>query len=242
VSDHIADTKYQQNKRNVLNAYKLYKANLNENESQFWLAVLEFAKIKLYFLELEFSNVGSSSTVDDYSQEVALSVWSNLPSFNGESDNSFYAWLHKICYNKANVFFNDLMHTRDSKEPVTRTVHGSIDSVHYEEEVDNPVLHESQERDFFITIPNSVQGVDRDICKLLLIDPQIDGNGDEEKPRRKRETVYARIAGTLGLTENAVELRLRRLRTRLRKEREEERNKYRAERGAASRPTTGGVR
>jgi DNA-directed RNA polymerase specialized sigma24 family protein len=65
-------------------------------------------------------------------------------------------------------------------------------------------------------IPAGVEGLDLTICKLLLTEVQDQVNGEYVmRPRN-----YKEVGLILGMTENAVEIRVRKLRKRLRAERE----------------------
>lgn len=239
MSDRISEIKYRRNKKKVIEAYELYRADPGGNESKFFETVRAFARVKLYYLEMEFSLVGTANTVDDYAQEVTIAVWSDLHNFKGDS-RQFYSWLHSICFKKAADFFNELKDQKLKKEPLTYTAEDKTfdeGGAAFEEEVDNPLLYESEIRDSFITIPEGIQGTDRDICKLLTKTTQVDGNGDEEKPSKRRNTVdYEYIGRMLGLTPNAVEHRVRRIRETQKKEREEQKKRM-ALRDAQLRPT-----
>jgi DNA-directed RNA polymerase specialized sigma24 family protein len=65
-------------------------------------------------------------------------------------------------------------------------------------------------------IPAGVEGLDLTICKLLLTEVQDQVNGEYVMRLRN----YKEVGLILGMTENAVEIRVRKLRKRLRAERE----------------------
>lgn len=190
----LAAVKHERFKLRLIAAYDNYVADSVANETAFWNAVLDFARMKIYYLELEFSSVGTTNTVDDYAQEVALAVWTGLETFSGDGP-TFYSWVHAICYNQAAHFFKEIKNQKTNKVGITVVVE---DEQGEEEEIDNPELHSCQLRDFFITIPKSVQGVDLAICHLML-----DGIN------------YAQIGKMLGMSETAVKLRMYKLRKRL---------------------------
>lgn len=248
-TDNLARLKYESNKRRVIDAYN----NRESSGDSFVDAVREFATIKLRYLEHEFGKTGTYTTVDDYAQEVVASVWFNMDSFKGGTGEAFYAWVHKIAYTKAAEFFNVLL---DKQNNFTSLTLPSRDEESGEdEEVDNPELWSTGGGYRYKTlIPRSVTGLDRLIFSLMVterFDPERPNyvapgsrvlNPDNPKGGY-RGMNYAEIAATLRatpapagedwsrMTEGAVEARVRRVRNRLKKEREER------ERARLGRPT-----
>lgn len=191
--DQFLAAKREENHSKLIAAYENYVRDPGRYENQFWHAILEFAKIKLHYLEIEFSSTGTSSTADDFAQDVAMGVWEGLRSFRGNKFN-FYAWVHSICYKQAARFFNELKKHKYKKVGTSIVIE---DENGFEEVVDNPEIYNSHNvlRDFFITIPDNIEGVNRDICLMIL-----DGMS------------YKQVAEELGMSEMAVTLRIHRIR------------------------------
>jgi DNA-directed RNA polymerase specialized sigma24 family protein len=234
--DKLARLKYEANKRRMIQAYD----NRGTLGDAFLDTVREFATIKLRYLEYEFAKTGTYTTVDDYAQEVVIAVWEKLPSFRGNTGEAFYSWVNRIAYVKAAKFFNVLL---DKKFKYTTLTVTGKDEDGDEEEIDNPELW-STGYDRGIRIPESVTGLDRLIFSLMLterFDPERPNyvapgsrvlNPDNPKGAM-RGMNYAEVAATLrvtpapagedwsGMTPGAVEARVRRVRNRLKREREE---------------------
>jgi Sigma-70 region 2 len=77
--------------------------------------VFKFARLKLLSLEYDFRDFGTAETVDDWAQEVTITVWQKLHTFKGEP-SSFYAWVHKICFSKVVKAFTNLKAEQRNKE------------------------------------------------------------------------------------------------------------------------------
>lgn len=184
----------QRNRNKLIVAYEAYKRKEPGSSDNLMLTVRNFAYTKVYHLEFEFKDLGTSETADDWAQEVVLRVWQGLNKFHGTSE-MFYSWVHKIAFNQATDAFNNLRSTKDSKVLLFEKEEDENGEIKEEE---NPEIHNQAGVEFSITIPKSVQGIDLNICKLIM-----DGMS------------YAEVADALKMTENAVEHRLRKLRKRL---------------------------
>jgi RNA polymerase sigma factor (sigma-70 family) len=193
MSDAYAEIKWKANRKKLVEAYDNYVDNPAQHENAFWKAILEFAKLKLYYLELEFSKIGTDVTADDFAQEVAIAVWKGLESssFRGDQRN-FYAWVHRICYIQAAKFFDELKDKKYETVGVLAVVH---DEDGKEETVDNPAIYRNELRDSFLKFPDDIQGRNRDICLLML-----DGMN------------YEQVAKELQMSKAAVEMSVRRMR------------------------------
>lgn len=95
--------------------------------------VKDFAYNKVYKIEREFKDFGTSQTADDWAQEVVVDVWGSLQKghFKGEPD-AFYPWLHRLVYNKAIDAFNYVL---DEKK-------GKTQKVNHVDEEGNPIVVE----------------------------------------------------------------------------------------------------
>lgn len=190
-----------QTRKNIMAAYEAYTRREPGSKEQLFKLVRDFAYLKVYHLEYDFRHLGTAETADDWAQKVALDIWIGIDKFEG-SPELFYSWVHKSAYNRAKLAFKYLDH--ESKTKVSLTVDHLDEESGEESQEDNPEIYEREGgSDFTFTIPKSVQGLDLDICKLIL-----DGES------------YAEIAASLDMTEGAVKMRLERLRLRLATERQ----------------------
>lgn len=204
----------------LMSAYEAYQRREPASMDKLLMVVRKFAYMKLYHLEHDFKDFGSAETVDDWTQDVSIRVWQSLLKNDNRTPASFYAWVHKIAFNKGNASFNKLAAERATAVPlfVNSTLvrlgqagDGDPEDDHQEE---NPALQEEGHSNPSVCIPKSVQGVDLTICKLLLT--KVVGAEDG----KERGRTYADVGFVLGMTENAVKKRLQKLRSRLRAERE----------------------
>jgi RNA polymerase sigma factor (sigma-70 family) len=181
-------------------------------------AVRDYAYNSLYVLEVDegFRNFGSAETCDDWSQDISLKVWQNLQAgkFKGDTFASFHKWIWTICKNHRTDAFNDLREERDTTVGVTIVIE---DKDGNEGEVQNPEVYESPLLPYrsFFTIPRSIQGVDLNICKLILAGMN-----------------HAQIAKELQMTESNVSKRVSRFRMQEAKNKAERREASRAKRQA----------
>lgn len=176
--------------------------------------VRKFALVKLLHLEFDFKHLGTAETADDWAQDVCLSVWKGLETFEG-SPESFYAWVHRIAYIRGTDAFNYLKGEQDIKAPMFVTNEDEDGTKNTEE---NPAMYSASpailvaydERDKprvdppSCPIPFGVQGIDRSICRLILAGMN-----------------YAQIAECLEMKEDSVKQRMKRLKDRLANERTE---------------------
>lgn len=182
--------------------------------------VRKFVYMKLYHLEHDFKDFGSAETVDDWTQDVSIRVWQSLLKDDRRSPASFYAWVHKIAFNEGNAAFNKLIKEKATKVPLMVPI-SDEDAGTDEDEQENPELHEEEGYSSSVRIPASVQGVDRQICNLLLTTIRCAEDG------RHRGRNYAEVGQVLNMTEAAVESRIRQIRKNIKTDRArgEEQNK-----------------
>jgi RNA polymerase sigma factor (sigma-70 family) len=211
MSNELAALKQEITKGKIIEAFTRYRNREPGSGDNLFKVVREFAYSKMYRLEIEFHDFGTSDTADDAAQEAVIAVWQGLGNFKGETGRAFYSWVNRICYSKRVDFFNEVKAQKTAKQPLVVSV--SDESGETREE-DNPEIYEDKGASrVTFTIPDSVQGVDKSICDLILC-------GFD----------YARIGKELNLTPNAVEIRLRKLRNRLADEHEEAKRSAQIER------------
>jgi DNA-directed RNA polymerase specialized sigma24 family protein len=207
VSNHIEGAKRGRTRNELIAAYEAYQRGEPRSFDVLLQKVQKFATSKLIHLEHDFVDFGTAENADDWAQEVTIKVWQGMNVTR--TSESFYAWVHKIAFNQASASFNELSEEQDKKvgltKPIKDSYNGSLDAVK-----DNPEIYETSGVSTSIYIPPSVQGLDLDICKLIL-----DG------------MTYTRIAKELKITESNVKKRLERLRTRIAAERKTEREELR---------------
>lgn len=218
-SEGLAVLKQAQNKRRLIDAYNNYISAPAKYEKDFYDEVKNFAYRKLYHFEIENSKLGTINTVDDYAQEVVIGVWTGLMSgaFTGDGD-SFYSWVNKTTFNKGVDFLDEIVEQRENKVGVLVE---KRDEDRKQEQIDNPELHETELNDHFITIPKSVQGIDLNICKVMMSSEVQDQRKDGSYFYRPKN--YAEVAEILNMTEQAVKDRLCKLKKRLKAEKEAKR-------------------
>lgn len=193
--------KRQNSKRALVAAYEEFVRDPATVNALFQ-RVRHFALTKVRHLEHDLKGTGTDDTPDDWAQNIALSVWRVLPTFKG-SGEEFYSWIHKVCFNEATDVFNAA--TNSTKTSISRSSRLSLyvnDHTDDQEERLHPeVNQEVSQREWRGRIPESIQGVDRRICQLLM-----GGNR------------YTEVAYHLNMTESAIKQRVKRLRDRIRKE------------------------
>lgn len=190
----------------LIAVYKLYTKDNKKYEGEFYKAILAFAKLKIAYIEYEFFNLGTAGTVDDYAQESAIAVFKGLKKFRGNSE-SFYAWVHKICYTTASGLFNELHRQKVEKVAIFLEEKGDDgEGSSFVEE--NPLLSArfgsggNGHRRVDDILAN-VDGTDKWICQLIM-----DGNTQKQ------------VAGLLHMGEAAVKARLHRMKVRFTKEKD----------------------
>jgi RNA polymerase sigma factor (sigma-70 family) len=206
--------KQAQNKKSLVDAFNNYISAPAKYEKEFYDEVKKFAYRKLYHFEIENSKLGTTNTVDDYAQDVVVGVWTGLKSFCGDAD-SFCSWVNKIIFNTGVDFLDEIVEQRENKVGILIE---KVDEDGKQEQVDNSAIYETEINDHFITIPNSVQGIDLNICKVMMSSQVQDQRKDGSYFYRPKN--YAEVAEILNMTEQAVKDRVAKLKKRLKVERE----------------------
>lgn len=177
------------NKKTVEVAYQNYLDNKPGSEGELYATVVKFARGKI--TTRLFDSPESAEDVEDHVQEVALKVWGNIGLFKGDAE-SFYHWVHKISYRQG--LAAAIATTKEFKKRVDLFVEseeGDMD--------DNPLLYNGQEvREHARELPEFIKGTDLLICKLM-----------------REDFTYEEIGQRTGLTEEAVEIRIRRIREKV---------------------------
>lgn len=193
MSDVLKGLIYKKTKDNITTAYKAYAAQEEDAESQFYSALFEFALSKIS--HAVYGSALGDKTPEDHAQEVCVYVWQNLPSFKGEPD-SFYSWLHRICYTKGVSAFNEYIELDGKREELFIEQEAEDED---ERIIDNPSIYAREKFDIPArSLPGFIKGIDAEICDWI------------------REGLnYAQIASKLHLTEAAVKLRINRMRNKI---------------------------
>jgi hypothetical protein len=185
----LAAIKQANNREKIEKAYTNLLAATPNAEGEFFSAVTQFAKGKVIGRTLHTSG---SETPDDVSQNIAAYVWQHLKDFRG-SPKSFYPWLHRICYVQGAKRFNENLEESTQHAPFF------IESEEGEGLIENPALYRTEyplAKKF--RVPDFIQGTDLKICKYI-----------------REGFNYARIAGILDISEQAVKDRVRKMRKRV---------------------------
>lgn len=198
----VAESKRIRGREQLIKLYTAHQRQVPGSLERLLDEVRKFAYTKVYHLEVDFKNIGTSETADDWAQEVTIKVWQGLNDFNGTPE-LFYSWVHKIAFNQATEAFGYLKKESELKVPLM--VKSSDDKEEGVEEI-NPLLYKDDPDTVNYRLPNFIKGVDRNIC-LLIIDGM----------------TYAQAAVVLNMTKSAIESRVRRLRNTLVEARKEKR-------------------
>jgi hypothetical protein len=186
---------WRQARGRVKEAYRCYADDPERYADGLFGAVIDFATRKLYPLEYEFKDHGTTETVDDFAQEVAIEVWSTIDAKKFSSPAKFYSWLNRLCFTKSKDAGKGLRRAVMEKVPLFTPVPGDESG----DADENPLLNRfSQTVDRGFPIPEWVVGTDLAICLLIQ-----DGITD-----------YARIGYELGLKTQTVTNRVSLLRKR----------------------------
>jgi RNA polymerase sigma factor (sigma-70 family) len=244
-NNHAATTRTT-TKQRIVAAYESYQRKEPGSADYLMALVRDFAYTKVVHLDYEFN---SADSADDWAQDVALIVWERLATYEGDPE-SFYAWVHKIAFNRGQAAFNqlkneastrvDLQHevaegdesfeddnseiyegaapiqvnrwTETETDPVTGKTHvawtrdSSPRDKKKPENLVEPVSG-SETSQFDIGVvsvhtPKWVRGENLTICNLML-----------------RGMTYKEIGVALGITEQAIKDRMRKIRQRVKAER-----------------------
>jgi DNA-directed RNA polymerase specialized sigma24 family protein len=192
----------------VKEAYEAYERKDPGSADGLMQAVRKIAYTKVYHLEHDFKEFGSAETADDWTQDICASVWSGLDKFVG-TPSLFYSWVCKIAIHKSSKAFNTLKKDSETKVQLFIDKNDEDGEDENNAEQDNPEIYEgSGGYGGGVSIPASVQRIERNICELMM-----DGRSFEQ------------VAEELNMTVEAVKQRLKRLRKRMNEEREQEKKK-----------------
>ena len=176
---------------------KLYEEYLADprNELVFYKGLFAVAKKRI--LPYEYgAPVATANTADDYAQEAVIGVWKGLPKFEGDG-KAFECWFNTIISNKLSRFWKEIKKQQETKESLITV--GKDAETGESFDMENIKIYANHCGGQRLQIPQEVQGIDRNICELIL-----DGKD------------YKQIARLLSMTVDAVDARLRRLKSKLR--------------------------
>jgi DNA-directed RNA polymerase specialized sigma24 family protein len=200
VSHQLEGDKRGRTRSSLIAAYEAYQREEPGSMDILLQSVRKFATSKLIHLEHDFAEFGTAENTDDWAQEVTIKVWRGMDTTRTPS--SFYAWVHKIAFNQASASFNNLVEEQDVHASLTKPIRDKngedIGDVGVK---DNPELYTGGPSSR-LYIPQSVQGIDLNICKLILAG-----------------MTYAEIGEDLQMTEDAIWSRVKRLKKRIAAER-----------------------
>jgi RNA polymerase sigma factor (sigma-70 family) len=191
-----------QTKEELVAAYEAYQRREPGSLDNLLVLAREFALTKVYHLEHDFREMGSYETADDWAQEVSISVWEGLVGANDTKQfvgdgAGFYAWVHKIAFNRGIKAFNDLKDEQKTKVSWTLK-HGRGEDAY---ETDNPEVYINPIPDRLIDLPNGITGLDREIVLHVYAGRN-----------------YHEIGELLGMSESAVTSRIHQVKKRVVKE------------------------
>ena len=216
MTDKLASLKRNSTKQALITAYQAYERKEPGSMDRLLQLVRNFAFSKVRHLEYEpdFIQMGSAETADDWAQEVLIKTWQGLAnnSFRGTPEQ-FYAWVHKIAYRQSADAFNGLLKEKKTKVQMFTSNEEADERGRTEKFTEeNPLIHaDSGGYAWSKPIPAHVQGVDLQICKLLMTEVQDQKkNGDYFMRGRN----YAEVGFILNMTSDAVQMRLKKLRDR----------------------------
>lgn len=196
-------TKVDKFKSKLFTAYEKHLRKEPGSTDGLFRVVRDYAYNKVYGLEIDFKEMGSSSTADDWAQDVALKVWEGL-QLRERTPSEFHAWVNRIATNAKTDAFDELMDQKTTNLPFFYELEEEGSEETFTEE--NPLIHEEHEP-FTIQIPECVQGLDRHICQFIM-----DGCS------------YAAIARMFEMTGDSVKGRMKRLKKKVAAERAKARN------------------
>lgn len=210
----IQEIKRKNRKQTIINAYRAYTAKEPSSLDHLLEVVRKFALHKLATVGREFRE--TAETAEDHAQEISIKVWQGI----GEprSAESFYAWVNAITFNRKTKAFNDLLEEKKTTVPLMVPMIDD-DGNETDELTDNPAIYERSTGVEHVCIPDSVIGIDYNICLSLMVGihhERPDGTWGE------RPKTMAEVAKELNMREEQVTQRLKHLRKRLKAEKAEE--------------------
>ena len=233
----IASHKQKSMKKRILAAYEAYQRREPNSLNALVTVSREFVYRKLYnHIESKFRDIGTAETADDWAQDVVIKIWQQLTEgYEGTAAN-YYSYLNKAAFNKR-VDATDLVL---EKRATMRALTVPVENDDSEEGTrDNPAIYnqETAEETPYPILPDWINtrdphDLDAAIIRLLSIENAINQEHSEvdattakyfDDPEsasvwRWRGFNYAEIAAILSMTPNAVELRVKRMRNKVKKE------------------------
>jgi DNA-directed RNA polymerase specialized sigma24 family protein len=194
-TDRLPRLLQEQREAQVIAAYEAYRAGKGRTILQ---EITRFATNKVYWVDVQFPE--TVKDVDDIAQDVTLAVWQALESgtFRGKTGREFLSFLKTVCYNHKCDHFGKSLDNKQNKVSFF---------VELEDEDGNATTRDNKELypepegvGGYFRIPEWVDGDNRYICKLIM-----DGK------------TYEQIGEYLGISGNAVKLRVAKIREQAQK-------------------------
>lgn len=178
--------------RNIEKVYLDYLADIEGAEGNLFGAVGEFFSQKIDWRMRDVSN-GEMVAADDVAQDLTLYVWQHIDEV--KSAGTFVPWLKQIAFRNGSRAAGEAKDESMTKVPLQVEDEIKNGDVFMK---DNPLIKRKSQRATRNPIPESIQGLDRTICEYVWYGLS-----------------YKQIGLENGMTENAVELRVRKIRARL---------------------------
>jgi DNA-directed RNA polymerase specialized sigma24 family protein len=210
----IRVVKQQANKKAIRTRYQDILSGKPNAEHYFYSTVISMAKKKIG--ARIWDRPDQAKTVDDYAQDVAVSVMESLPDFRGD-EKSIYAWVNRMCFRAGKkALKNSLIQSAKKVEMFVPAEKGS------DIMTDNPdiygflpkgkklavdVFYAEDEAPAYPNIPNVVLKVPRRQRSRLK---DILTGIDKEIYERAETQSYKDIARVLEISEASVKMRMKR--------------------------------
>jgi RNA polymerase sigma factor (sigma-70 family) len=140
-----------------------------------------------------FGDAGRCGNHDDLAQNICLKLFLKFDEFDGTGED----YLHFVTKVIKNGRVDAAAQRKKEREIEVPFYVDETDEDGNVEEVENPVFYETSYHQKMVSIPESIQGEDLQICRWLLTGMKL-----------------AEIAFEVGLTESAVKKRISRIRER----------------------------
>jgi DNA-directed RNA polymerase specialized sigma24 family protein len=192
----VAASERATNKERIIAAFEAYQRQEPASVDNLMVVVGDFLHAKLKRLDHDFHD--SAILAEDRAQNALMDIWSRvrLHQFTGTGEE-FFRWVNRISFTARMEGLRELIDEQRKRTPLMFDGEAEDDPA-----FDNPALYEREvinESPF--TIPNTVQGTDLSICRLIL-----DGKS------------YAEIAAILDISEKAVKDRMYRIKRQMKAE------------------------
>lgn len=196
-SNRFAGLKRQQNLDALALAYDNFRRGGGNSQDLLWDAMITYARRLMMRLEHDFADFGTSETADDFAQAVVLKCKRNIMGqagykpFVGNGGN-FAAWFRDAVLNAKKVAAKKILKQKAKKVPLFVTAEDEDGEM---QEIENPAIHRHSEIiEHGVQIPDSVVGLDRAIC-LLILEGRLNYKeiGEALKPRMTEEGVKKRL-------------------------------------------------